>query len=676
MKRFLKIVAVLALFAVAISYVLFRVLFFDPFGSARPELDSMIPADADVVLRRRELEKDFEPFPMPRFWKALRIKEEWDALARTHYWKELEPKLGVEAAFKEAEKIPDQMKPLELMADLAGREAMVVGKWRSNGTLAFAAFLRGSFRAKFAVEAVKFSLGRKVAGDAIQSYEEKDGVRSLKVNGQAWHLFRVDDVLVAGNDFDLVKQIRGLAEGGGARSMFDSPVYRSAVLAPQNIEGRPVDIVLDVADAAKNLGWRWPPPPPGELVSDRFLRELLVPDRFGQAMGRVVLGNQVDLAFHVAADFATLRPAAGGLLDAPSMDVADMWKFCGAVFPPKVALAGYVRFDVKQFLRRVEGLLENDLRNLLNDAIAQLRTPDRQFQPKSTVELLDTFAGLVGDECAFAIEPDEPYHTPSNDPNDTKMTIPNPEWGPRVALILPVADKELCEQFVDRVWRAIQGRQGVVDSAWTWSYPNGQKFREIKFVSAAVDLPTISIGFLELQKRECVVITTTGAFLDEIVKQKARVDAGSTTDGLMGELPFKQAKEASKGSGQGFVFLSAGRLRQVLTDFCPVAAANATRPDWTKIRKEVERDQASRLFHGKGPSTDTEKKELDSAVDAEIEKRDRNWRENVLEQATEALRHDVDGLAMLRWAALAWRVNERDLEARLRLSTAATFPND
>lgn len=675
MKRFLKIVAVLALFAVAISYVLFRVLFFDPFGSARPELDSMIPADADVVLRRRELDKDFEPFPMPRFWKALRIKEEWDALARTRLYKDLEPKLGVEAAFKEAEKIPEQMKPLELMADLAGREAMVVGKWRSNGTLAFAAFLRGSFRAKFAVEAVKFGLGRKLAGDAIQSYEEKDGVRSLKVNGQAWHLFRVDDVLVAGNDFDLVKQIRGLAEGGGARSMFDSPVYRSAVLAPQEI-GRPVDFVLDVADAAKNLGWRWPAPPPGELVSDRFLRELLVPDRFGQAMGRLALGNQVDLAFHAAADFATLRPAAGGLLDAPSMDVADMWKFCGAVFPPKVALAGYVRFDVKQFLRRVEGLLENDLRNLLNDAIAQLRTPDRQFQPKSTVELLDTFAGLVGDECAFAIEPDEPYHTPSPDPNDTKLTIPNPEWGPRVALILPVADKDLCEQFVDRLWKAVQGRQGVVDSAWTWSYPNGQKFREIKFVSAAVDLPTVSIGFLELQKRECVVITTTGAFLDEIVKQKARVDGGSTGDGLQGELPFKQAKEASKGSGQGFVFLSAGRLRQVLTDYCPVLAANATRPDWTKIRKEVERDQANRLFRGKGPSTDTEKKELDTAVDAEIEKRDKNWRENVLEQATEALRKDVDGLAMLRWAALAWRVNERDLEVRLRLTTAATFPND
>lgn len=602
MKRFLKIVLILALFAIAIAYVLFRVLFFDPFGSARPELDSMIPADADVMLRRRELDKDFDPFPMPRFWKALRIKEDWEALARTRLWKDAEPKFGIEAAFKEAEKIPEQLKPLELMADLAGREAMVVGRWRANGTLAFAAFLRGSFRAKFAVEAVKFAVGRKLAGDAIQSYEEKDGVRSLKVNGASWHLFRADDVLVAGNDFDLVKQIHGLSQGGGARSMFDSPIYRSAVLAPQDI-GRPLDFVLDVADAAKCLGWRWPAPPPAEAVGDRFLREFLVPERFGQAMGRLALGNQADLSFHVAADFPALKPTAGGLLDGSSLDVADMWKFCGAVFPAEVAVAGYVRFDVKQFLRRIESLLEPDLRNLLNDAIAKLHSPDRQFQPKSTVELLDTFAGLVGDECAFAIEPDAPYYVPPITP-DSRMLIPNPEWGPRVALVLPVTDKEQCSQFVERAWKAIQGQQGVVDSAWRWSYQNGLEFREIKFVSAAVDLPTVSIGFMQLEKRECVVITTTGKFLDDIVKQKARVDGGSNAEGLQSELPYKQAKEAAKGAGQGFVFLSSSRLRQVLIDFCPVLAANATRPDWVKVRKEVEREQSNRLFHGKAPATD------------------------------------------------------------------------
>ena len=69
MKRFLKIVAILSLFAVAIAYVAFRVLFFDPFGGTHAELDPLVPPDVDVMFRRRDLETDFEPFPMPRFFK-------------------------------------------------------------------------------------------------------------------------------------------------------------------------------------------------------------------------------------------------------------------------------------------------------------------------------------------------------------------------------------------------------------------------------------------------------------------------------------------------------------------------------------------------------------------------------------------------------------------------------
>src|SRR5262245_897825 len=112
MKRFLKIVAILALFAVAIAYVAFRVLFFDPFGGTRADLDSLVPADVDLMLRRRDLEKDFDPFPMPRSFKSLRIREEWQSLARSKLYQEYEPKFGVESLYAEAEKIPEQLKPL------------------------------------------------------------------------------------------------------------------------------------------------------------------------------------------------------------------------------------------------------------------------------------------------------------------------------------------------------------------------------------------------------------------------------------------------------------------------------------------------------------------------------------------------------------------------------------
>ena len=140
MKRFLKIVAILALFALAIAYVAFRVVFFDPFAGARASLDPLIPKDVDLVLRRREIAKDFEPFPMPRFWKSLRVKDEWEALARTSLWRELEPKLGIEPVYRELQQLDTG--PLDLMGDLAGREVMLVARWKPDGNLAWAGIAR------------------------------------------------------------------------------------------------------------------------------------------------------------------------------------------------------------------------------------------------------------------------------------------------------------------------------------------------------------------------------------------------------------------------------------------------------------------------------------------------------------------------------------------------------
>lgn len=674
MKRFLKIVAILAVFAVAIAYVAFRVLFFDPFGSTRADMDRLIPPDVDVMLRRRDLDKDFDPFPMPRFFKSLRIKEDWQALARSKVFQEYEPKLGIEQMYAEAEKVPDQLKPLDLLADLAGREVMVVGRFKPDGRLAFAALVRGSFRAKFAAEAVKFSVVRKSQGDLIQSYEEKEGVRSLKVNGQSWHLFRIDDVLVAGNDFELVRTIHQLSNGEG-RSLLDSPQYRAAVLQPSPI-GRTVDFVVDVGAVAKHAGLAWPQPSGAELIGLRFLRELFAPERFGQAMGRVALGNQVELSLHALADMSGLRPASGGLLEAQTGELEAMWRFCGTVFPQKVAVTGYVRADVKAFLRRMEGLLDKDTRQLLNDAINSLRSPDKQLQPKSTVELLDSFAGLVANEFAFAVEPDGPYSLPDN---SNQVLVPDPRWGPRVAVIFPVGDKDLAEQFLERVYKALSSRQGIVANAWNWSYPNGQKFREVKSVDN--DMPTLSFGFLQLMKRDCVVFTTTGKFLDEIVHQKfdAESAAGQSQPlpipGLMSELQYRQAEEMVKGYGQGFVFASGPNLHEVIYNLCPVFAENATRPDWVVVRHSVEGELTAKHFP-KGVKDDSDKKRLEGLVDDEVAKREKKWREVDLEAATEALRRDVGALAMLRWSALTWRVNERDLEFKLRLATPASFPND
>ena len=668
MKRFLKIVTILAAFTLVIAYVVFRVVFFDPFGGARSTLDSLVPRDVDVMVRRRELAKDFEPFPTPRFFLSLQLKDEWEALTRTRWFNAAAPKLQVERAFDELERLPEQMRPLDLMKDLAGREVLFAGRFRPDGTLAYAAIARGSFRAKFGVEAMKFGLARKIAGDAIQGYEEKDGVRSVVVQGQRWHLARIDDAVIAGNDFELVQDIVEL-EGGKGQSIDDSPQYREAILTPSPV-GRPIDFVADVADLGKHAGLRWPPAKPDEPALLRFARELLLPERFGQAMGRIALGGEIEFSTVLNVDRAAMQPLAGGLFEGTTASLQELHQFCGRVFPQKVAICGDVRLDVREFLRRVESLLDPDVRQLLNDFVANLKSSDQQFAYKSTIELLDAFSGVVADELMFAIEPDEAYKVPGT--AEGEMQFPDPRWGPRIALVFPVGDKEQATQFVDRLIKALSTRQSAISHVWAWNYPDGTKFREVKTVDP--DTPTISIGVLTLQKRDCVVITTTGAFLDEIVAQKLRADRGENS-GLQAVLQYKQAQEAMSGFGQGFVFLSSPNLRKVLSEYAVVMAEEATRPDWVTIRREVERQVLAKKHPqlvGRNLDEPT-RREIEPEVDAEITKREKDWRDVVVPKKTEELRADLEGLDMLRWFVATLRVADRQFELKVRLATPANF---
>src|SRR5215471_13290351 len=112
LKRFLKVVGILALFATALAYVAFRSLFFDPFEGPRASIDTIVPSNVDVFVRRKGLERDFEQFPMPEFFPGLRLKDEWKSASRTAVFEQWRRAIGIEPMFVRAEKIPDEIKPL------------------------------------------------------------------------------------------------------------------------------------------------------------------------------------------------------------------------------------------------------------------------------------------------------------------------------------------------------------------------------------------------------------------------------------------------------------------------------------------------------------------------------------------------------------------------------------
>jgi len=671
MKRFLKIVAILALFALAIAYVAFRVVFFDPFGSPRASLDPLLPKDVDFMARRKELARDFSDFPLPRVFAALRLKDEWKEFARTTWYRENVPAKAIEQAFDEVAALPAQVPELDLMTDVLGREALVCGRLRADGSVAWAAVARGSFKAKAAVEAMRLKMARDAMGGAVAEWSESENVQSFAAQGTRLHVARADDAIIAGNDYDLVRDMRKLADGD-ALSLDDSPQYRESVLSPSPT-GRPIDFVVDVADVCKRLGWGFPEAKPGDTAGLAFARDLLAPSHFGATMGRLALGNHLELSLSATIDRVAMASAAAGLIDGASGDLAKAWAFCGKVFPAKVALVCDVRLDVRKFLRRLESLIDPDWRRIANeDFFPNLKFKAGPYQPKSVTELLEAFASVVGDEIVFALEPNDAYQQPGADAG--VICYPDPRHGPRLAFILPCGDKDSATQFVTALVEALRARVREVPHVYSWTYPNLDdiKFSEIEFVDPS--FPNLAIGVLELQKRPCIVVTTTGAMLDEICIQKLRAESGHDV-GLQTELAWRQAQESAKGIGQGFAYVSSDRLRKVIEDLCPVFAEDATRPDWVKIRRDVERKVVATKFPElMGKTLDAAgHAKLDPVVDAEIEKLEKEWLEQALPAKTEELRGELRGLSVFRWSTLLMAVDDRELRLKLRLAAPVDF---
>jgi hypothetical protein len=672
MKRFLKVVLILALFAVGIGYVAFRIVFFDPFAGPRAALDPLVPKDVDFMVRRQGLQQDFSAFPMPRFFSALRLRDEWKEFVKTRVYREEVPAAAIERAFDELARLPEQIAPLDLMQDLAGREVLFCGRLRPDSSFAWAVAARGSFRAKLFAEALTIGMVRAKVG-VVEEWSEAESVQSFTVDGQRWHLARADDALLAGNDLELVRDMRRLADKD-APSLDDSPQYRAAVLSSSPV-GRPVDFVVDIGKAMRQFGLVPPPAGPDDSPLLKLATEVLVPQHFGPAMGRLALGNQLELSFAANLDHAALQPLLSGVLDGPTGDLAKAWEFCGRVLPAKVALALHFKVDMRKLFRRAESLIDPNVRRILNeDFIPNLKFKSGQIQAKSLAELMEALAGVVGDELVFGLEPNDAYQQPPPPGEEPVIQYPDPRHGPRLAFILPAGDRDSAAQFVTTLVDALRARVREVPRVYTWSYPHMDDIRFSELVFADPALPPVAIGAIELMKRPCIVLTTTGEFLNEICAQKMTSESGHDT-GLMSELAFRQVKEAATGFGQGFAYSSSDRLRKVLEDLCVIYAEDETRPDWVKIRRAVEAQVIAKRFpevRGKTPDA-KQQHAIDLVVDEEITAQERTWMESVVPERVEAIKRDLKGLAVVRWVAAMLAVDERELSVRLRMAGPVPF---
>ena len=667
MKRFARIVGILTLFATALAYFAFRLVFFDPFEDAYGSLDHLVPRDADLVVRRLDLAQDFHPFPMPEAVLGLRFQREWRDFANTKLYEDLEQTYPIAEQYVSLEEQVRAMHPVDPIADLLGRETMIVGRFREDGSLAAALLGRASFRTKAAAEALAIGALRGLFGDQIEDYREEDGVRILRVQGgETLHLFRRKDLLVVGNDGALVQDLRRRADEGGI-NITDSQEYRRVMAATSSV-GRSLDFAVNMEELAARLGWgatggQRVNTPPG-------IWDFVPPSALHLLAGRLFLGDQMELLLDAEVDLGELKAKSSGLFSGASDKLEDLYRFCGRVFPQNVFACAYLRLDVKTFLTRLESMLDPDARDLLGVFVRQTRRRFPQIGVSTTAELVHHFGALVGNEVAIALEPQASYKIPGVE----GIKVPNKSWGPRLALAFPVSDRAELESLVGNLVEAIKGDRDNIGKVYRWSFPpeGKYKFQEIEFVDP--DYPTLALGFLDLEGKDYFVLTTTGQFLEEIYTVRLSLDRGPGI-GLAESHEYKQAEAMVEGYGQGFLYGQSAGLRRVLSDLAEVMAENETRLDLVTLRQQITQEILRRRYpqYLRGGLPENIRRDLDGEVDAEIDRREDDWLMKTLPVAIEERRKNLAVYGLFRWAALTFEVGERDLQVKVRAATPMAF---
>lgn len=670
MRRFFKIVGIFTLFAAALAYFGFRLVFFDPFEGTFTHLDSIVPRDIDFVARRANLHSDFTVFPHPDFYESLQLRREWRDFQSTELYHQLTADLDLEGRIATLEKALRDAEPFRPMDDLLGREVMVVGRFLGGDQVAVALLARGSFRAKAAIEALSIGSLRGLAGDQISSYSEQDGVATLGLAGMdPIHLFRRKDLLVVGNNAALVGEMRKIADEGGI-NLFDSPHYRE-IMAQTSASGRALDFALDVPDAAKQWGWQdFLAGQPEDSLAGTLLR-FLPPKSLGLLAGRLFLGDRVELtARTVVNDFSALRGQSAGLFSGNSGSLLEAYEFCGRVFPSNVFACGYLRVNISAYLQYLESTLSTDDRELLAEFVRLVRQRNPRIGASTAAELMNLVASYLANEVAIAFEPQAPYTIPGAE----NVSVPNKRWGPRIALAAPVADKGALSQLVTTLQDTVNSGRERVGTVWRWSFPGGvYPFQEVEFFDQEV--PPIAMGFVDLDGREFFVLTVTGQFMQEIVQMRLAHEAGRD-QGLGNEVEFKQARAGVQGFGQGFLFCRSSGLRKVLSDYALVVAEEETRPNWEQLRPQVLQEIIQEKYpqYARGGLPEEIRRQLDPVIDSRMEQKELEWRQSTLPAATRTRQANLAVCELFRWAGLTYTVSDRDIGLRLMFTSPASFP--
>lgn len=593
-----------------LAWGLFTWLFFNPFEGKFPRLDRVIPASAGVALRGSAGAILDSEFVKGRVLARKDVEEQMSAWGLEDGLRRLS-----EEQDRVNARMPGFLGGFDFRRDLAGSETAVFGMLRVGkaGPLIprMAIATRLTFKARMALSMLKHGWARArleaQSSVKIQRYPHLYEIdASASGVDRAWRTCFAaleKDLLIFGNDRDLVTESARLAASGGGGSLPDRPDAGIAFSAESDA---PLRGWIDLARFSSDRQEAQQP-----ALAEAMAAEGGIPALFGslldpgstatvQAVAGFPSGREAFLEITGVRGDGPLPPLVEGLAAGPSRPVAEALKEATALAPAGSAVAALrVEAPAGTLFKTLYGRLGAGFRGEIEKALIESKTSlddlAREFD-----EYLLPGASIVVERLpdCDAIALDQ-YGADAQG----EFVLPLPG----VLLVLrqrSSAGDGATERMVRRRLEEWKGRLSSFEEL-TDLPPGVKGFRfRPKFLTGDQKLIRPAAAF----EGDLVLLASNeGTLRRAFEAREGKAPALSDYDGL-------EAASARCGEGQAAAFIEMGAAMKMLRDDRREKATRMVERDWVAERKRIFSDVATKAFQGQQVIQQ-------SQVEEEVEKR-------------------------------------------------------
>ncbi len=405
-KRFFKIAGISLAVILFLGYFAFSTFLFKPFeASWEHRLAGLIPRQVDFFLSKEALEEDFADFPRLAAWPQIEATQGWRIWSGSDEFKAWSEKNDFDGLIAEidaqTEQLPMGLTPLEIFG---GKEVAVAGNFDGVGIKNSRWVLSGrvGWSGKMAAAMLRYpSLLRKFSGQSFD-VEETDEIFALSGGSIKTPLFvtRIQDVIVIGNDRDLVAKAPHLKDVGGMDSLASGAPYndqiRSVEAKVDETDG--LQVLLDVGKtfAAMDKTGPWPNTQ-SDGFTQAFLGRLIQAPSAKDVLGLVRFKNGVQIDLSGAFSTESVTPFQSRLYRVNGFERDQMLRDAARLAPADCVLFVYMHGPVSELLREVFDSVEPAMRSNIEDAVKSTG----HFS--SLEDLLDTIGSSLRNRMALIV---------------------------------------------------------------------------------------------------------------------------------------------------------------------------------------------------------------------------------------------------------------------------------